>query len=137
MLLLADPDVVLGQMLRIQVTDPFSQPVSTATLSIGDQDVPTDDDGSAVFSGLGAGPHSTAVSAPDIATQALEIAQSEGTETVEMQLQTVSEVIDGEATLGTRSKGVQPLESAVPVELSLGERLRGTGQCETGRPLQM
>ena len=137
LLLLAKPDIVLGQMLTVQVTDPFSQPVSTATVSIGGQDVPTDDDGTATFSGLGAGPHSAVVSAPDFATQALEIAESEGSVTVEMQLQAVSEVIDVEATLGTRSQGVQPLESAVPVELILGERLRGTGQFETGRALQM
>ncbi|MDE0101002.1 MAG: TonB-dependent receptor [Bryobacterales bacterium] len=137
MLLLAKPDIVYGQTLRVQVMDPFSQPITTATVSIGDQEVPTDDGGTAIFSGLGAGPHSAVVSAPDFATRALEVTQSEGTVTVELQLQAVSEVIDVEATVGTRSQGVQPLESAVPVELILGERLRATGQFETGRALQM
>ncbi len=134
---IAWPGVAIGQTLSVEVVDPFSQPVPNATVSIGDRSIPTDDGGTATFAGLGAGPHSAVVSAPSFATQVLEIAESEGTVSVELQLQAISEVIDVEANVGTRSQGIQPLESAVPVELVLGERLRSTGQFETGRALQM
>ena len=126
-----------GQTLEIKVVDPFSDPVVNATVVIGDQEVPTDDSGSAIFQGLGSGPHSIVVTAPDFATAVEDIAESEGTVMITLQLQVVSEVIDVEAHVGTRSQGVQPLESAVPVEIVLGERLRSTGQLETGRALQM
>ena len=135
-LLLWAPPVV-GQVLSVKVVDPFSDAVTNATVAIGDQEVPTDDSGIAVFSGLGAGPHSLVVTAPDFAAASQEVSESEGSVTVKLQLQVVSEVIDVEATVGTRSEGVQPLESAVPVQLVLGERLRSTGQLEAGRALQM
>ena len=128
---------VAGQTLSVKIVDPFSDAVVNASVVIGDQDVPTDDSGVATFSGLGAGPHSLVVIAPGFATAVQEVAQSDGSVTISLQLQAVSEVIDVEANVGTRSRGVQPLESAVPVELVLGERLRSTGQIETGRALQM
>ena len=134
--LLAAPSAI-GQTLSIQVIDPFSDAVVNASVAIGDQEVPTDDSGVAAFSGLGAGPHSVVVTAPDFAAASQDVAESEGSITITLQLQAISEVIDVEANVGTRSRGVQPLESAVPVELVLGERLRSTGQIETGRALQM
>ena len=128
---------VSGQSLDVKVVDQFSDPVVNATVAIGDMEVPTDDSGSATFQGLGSGPHSVVVSAPEFATAVEDVVESEGTVTITLKLQAVSEVIDVTANLGTRTQGVQPLESAVPVELVLGERLRSTGQLETGRALQM
>ncbi|MDE0124189.1 MAG: TonB-dependent receptor [Bryobacterales bacterium] len=129
--------LVSGQTLSVTVVDPFSDAVTNATVAIGDVEVPTDDSGVAIFSGLGDGPHSVVVIAPDFAAAVREVTESEGSVTIKLQLQVVSEVIDVEANVGTRSTGVQPLESSVPVELVLGERLRSTGQLETGRALQM
>ncbi len=134
-LLWASP--VFGQTLSVKVVDPFSDAVTNASVAIGDQEIPTDDSGIAIFSGLGDGPHSLVVTAPDFAAASREVSESEGSVTVKLQLQVVSEVIDVEASVGTRSEGVQPLESAVPVQLVLGERLRSTGQLEAGRALQM
>ncbi len=128
---------VSGQSLDVKVVDQFSDPVVNATVAIGDMEVPTDDSGSATFQGLGSGPHSVVVSAPEFATAVEDVVESEGTVTITLKLQAVSEVIDVTANLGTRTQGVQPLESAVPVELVLGEHLRSTGQLETGRALQM
>ncbi len=128
---------VSGQSLDVKVVDQFSDPVVNATVAIGDMEVPTDDSGSATFQGLGSGPHSVVVSAPEFATAVEDVVEFEGTVTITLKLQAVSEVIDVTANLGTRTQGVQPLESAVPVELVLGERLRSTGQLETGRALQM
>ena len=126
-----------GQALSVKVIDPFSDAVTNASVAIGDQEIPTDDNGIAIFVDLGDGPHSVVVSAPDFAGASREVAGSERSVTIQLQLEVVSEVIDVEARVGTRSEGVQPLESAVPVELVLGERLRSTGQLETGRALQM
>ena len=126
-----------AQTLSVTVVDPFSDPVANATVTIGDAEVPTDNGGVAVFSDLVDGPHSVVVTAPEFATSITEVAESEGSVTIKLQLLAVSEVIDVEANVGTRSEGVQPLASAVPVELVLGERLRSTGQLETGRALQM
>ncbi len=128
---------LIGQTLNVSVVDPFSDPVPNASVTIGNSEVPTDSSGVAVFAGLGAGPHSVVVAAPGFATTAQEISTADGSVTITLQLLAVSEVIDVEANVGTRSQGVQPLESAVPVELVLGERLRSTGQMETGRALQM
>ena len=128
---------VSGQSLDVKVVDQFSDPVVNATVAIGDMEVPTDDSGSATFQGLGSGLHSVVVSAPEFATAVEDVVEFEGTVTITLKLQAVSEVIDVTANLGTRTQGVQPLESAVPVELVLGERLRSTGQLETGRALQM
>ncbi len=130
-------NTLFGQTLSVKVVDPFSDAVVNASVTIGDSEVPTDDAGVAVFMGLGAGPHSIVVAAPDFATAVQDLDASEGSVTIKLQLQAVSEVIDVEANVGTRSQGVQPLESAVPIELVLGERLRSTGQIETGRALQM
>lgn len=126
-----------AQSLTIVVVDQFSDAVVNATVAIGDMEVPTDNRGSAAFQGLDSGPHSVVVSAPEFATAVEDVAESEGTVTISLQLQAVSEVIDVTANVGTRAEGVQPLDSAVPVELVLGERLRSTGQLETGRALQM
>ena len=126
-----------GQALKVTVIDPFSDAVTNASVAIGDQEMPTDDSGMAVFAGLGDGPHSVLVSAPNFAAASREVARSEGSLTIQLQLEVVSDVVNVEASVGTRSEGVQPLESAVPIELVLGERLRSTGQLETGRALQM
>ena len=126
-----------GQTLEVKVVDQFSAAVVNATVEIGDQEVLTDASGSAIFQGLGSGPQSIVVTAPGFATAIEDVAESEGTVRITLQLQAISEVINVEAHVGTRSQGVQPLESAVPVDVVLGEHLRGTGQLETGRALQM
>ncbi len=125
------------QGLQVRVVDPFDDVVTNATVSVGGQSVPTDDSGMATLTGLGAGPHSVVVTAPQFAPASRDVDQSDGTVTIRLQLEVVSEVIDVRANVGTRSDGVRPLESSVPVELVLGERLRSTGQLETGRALQM
>ena len=125
------------QGLQVRVVDPFDASVTNATVAIGDQEVPTDDSGVATFTGLGGGPHSVVVTAPEFAAAIQDVAESEGTVTIRLQLAVVSEVVDVQANVGTRSAGVRPLESSVPVELVLGERLRTSGQIETGRALQM
>ena len=102
---------VSGQSLDVKVVDQFSDPVVNATVAIGDMEVPTDDSGSATFQGLGSGPHSVVVSAPEFATAVEDVVESEGTVTITLKLQAVSEVIDVTANLGTRTQGVQPLES--------------------------
>ncbi len=126
-----------GQTLEVKVVDSFSDAIVSASVTIGGREILTDASGAATFAGLGAGPHSVVVSAPGFGTAVQEVAQSEGTVTITLQLRVVSDIIDVEANVGTRSEGVQPLESAVPVELVLGERLRSTGQLEAGRALQM
>ena len=103
--------LVPGQTLNVKVIDPFSDAVVNAIVAVGDTEVPTDDSGVAVFSGLGDGPHSLVVIAPDFATAIQEVAESDGSVTIKLQLQAVSEVIDVQAKVGTRSDGVQPLES--------------------------
>ncbi len=126
-----------GQTLQIKVVDPFGEAVTNATVAIGDQQIPTDNSGTAAFPGLGAGPHSVVVTAPDFVQATRVVAQSDGIVEIPLQLQLVSEVIDVVAHVGTRSEGVQPLESSVPIALVPGERLRASGQMETGRALQM
>lgn len=125
------------QGLQVRVVDPFDAAVTNASVAIGDQEVPTDDSGIATFTGLGSGPHSVVVTAPEFAPALRDVADSEGTVTIRLQLAVVSEIVDVQANVGTRSDGVRPLESSVPVELVLGERLRTSGQIETGRALQM
>ncbi len=140
LLLLVDVSAspAMGQQpLQVRVLDPFDAVVTNATVTIGDQQVPTDDNGMAAFAGLGDGPHSVVVTAPDFAPASQDVDQSQGTVTIRLQLEVVSEIVDVQANVGTRSEGVRPLESSVPVELVLGERLRSTGQIETGRALQM
>ena len=126
-----------GQTLEVKVVDPFSDAVVNATVEIGDQEMLTDASGSAIFQGLGSEPQYIVVTAPGFATAVEDVDKPEGTVTITLQLQVISEVVDVKANVGTRSQGVQPLESAVPVEVVLGERLRSTGQLETGRALQM
>ncbi len=125
----------IGQeCLIIRVVDPSGAPVPTATVTIGAVDQPTDDLGVANFCGLGNGPHSVTVSAPNLQTGVRTINQSVGSVTIALRLETVSSEV---VVVGTRSEGREPLASPVPVELVIGERLRNSGHVETGRALQM
>ena len=120
--------------LTIQVFDPSGAAVPTATVTIGDASQPTDDSGIASFCQLGDGPHTVSVTAPNLQSASRTVDQSEGLITIALQLEVVSEDV---VVVGSRTEGREPLESPVPVELMLGDRLRNTGQVETGRALQM
>ena len=91
------------QTLEVKVVDPFSFGVTNAMVAIGDQVVRTDGTGTAVFQSLGTGPHSVVVSAPGFATAIEAVAESEGAVTIELTLQSVSEVIDVQSNVGTRA----------------------------------
>ena len=122
------------QCLEVEVLDPSSTPVLNATVSIGDRKQPTDDAGRTIFCKLGAGSHLIIVSAPGFQTKEESVQQAEDLITFVLQLAIVSEEL---VVVGTRTKGRDPLESSVPVELVPGERLRRSGLLETGRALQM
>ena len=109
--------VASAQTLEVKVVDPFSFAVTNATVTIGDQEVPTDGTGMAVFHSLGAGPHSVVVSAPDFATAIEAVAGSEGTVTIELTLQAGSNVVDVQANVGTRSQPRTVTESVVPIDI--------------------
>ncbi len=120
--------------LAIRVLDPAGAVIPNATVSIGGQSQPTDDAGMVNFCGLGSGTHTVTVETPGLATKSQEFAKNSGVVVISMDLETVaSEVV----VVGTRAAGREPLESPVPVELVLGERLRNSGHVETGRALQM
>ena len=125
----------IGQeCLRIRVVDPSGVPVPSATITIGAVNQPTDDASDAIFCGLGNGPHSVTVSAPNFQTVAQTVDQSVGSVMIELGLEIVSSEV---VVVGTRGEGREPLASPVPVELVPGERLRNSGHVETGRALQM
>ena len=125
----------IGQeCLRIRIVDPSGVPVPSATVTIGTVNQPTDDAGGAIFCCLGNGPHSVTVSAPNFQTVAQTVDQSVGSVMIKLGLGIVSSEV---VVVGTRSEGRDPLESSVPVELVLGERLRRSSLLETGRALQM
>ena len=120
--------------LRIQVVDPSGAAVPNATVAIGDASQPTDDSGIVNFCQLGEGPHQVSVSAPNLQNASRTTSQSTGLMTISLQLEIVAEDVK---VVGSRIEGREPLESPVPVELVLGERLRNSGHVETGRALQM
>ena len=125
-----------GQCLEVRVVDPSGVVLSNATVSIGERQMPTDDAGAVNFCDLGAGPHTLTVQAPGFEAHTRQVSGAEGSITVTLQIPVVTETVDVVA-VGTRTEGRQPLESPVPVDLIVGERLRRSGQMETGRALQM
>ena len=114
-----------AQTLEVRVIDPLSFAVTNATVRIGNQEVATDDTGTAVFHDLDAGPHSVVVTAPDFATAVEEVAGSEGTVTIEMALRTVSNTIEVQANVGTRAQPRSVTESAVPIDVIASDDLVG------------
>ena len=114
-----------AQTLEVRVIDPLSFAVTNATVRIGNQEVATDDTGTAVFHDLDAGPHSVVVTAPDFATTVEEVAGSEGTVTIEMALRTVSNTIEVQANVGTRAQPRSVTESAVPIDVISSDDLVG------------
>ena len=120
--------------LRVVVTDPSGATVPTATVTIGDVSQPVDDSGVAAFCQLGEGPHALSVTAPNLRSASRAVGQSAGLIRISLQLEVVAQDV---VVVGSRAEGREPLESPVPVELMLGERLRNTGHVETGRALQM
>lgn len=133
-LLLAASPATGQECLEIKVVDPWGAQVPTATVSVGGQSQPADDSGTANLCGLGDGPHSVTVTAPGFAAEARTVENSAGSVTVALELETVAAEV---VVVGTRSEGREPLESPVPVESVIGERLRNSGHVETGRALQM
>ncbi len=132
--LVASQVAIAQDCLRVQVIDPSGATVPTATVTIGDVSQPTDDSGIASFCRLGNGPHTVSVAAPDLQSASRTVSQSAGLITINLRLEVVSEDV---VVVGSRTEGREPLESPVPVELMLGERLRNSGHVETGRALQM
>ena len=114
-----------AQTLEVRVIDPLSFAVTNATVRIGNQEVATDDTGTAVFHDLDAGPHSVVVTAPDFATAVEEVAGSEGTVTIEMALRSVSNTIEVQANVGTRAQPRSVTESAVPIDVISSDDLVG------------
>ena len=130
----SQPRQLPRECLAIQVVDPSSAPVPTATVTIGAVEQPTDDQGIATFCGLGAPAHAVTVTAPNFQSAGQTSDRSAGSVTIRLRLAVVSAEV---VVVGTRSEGREPLESPVPVELVVGERLRNSGHVETGRALQM
>ena len=129
------PSKLAGQdCLTIAVIDPSGAAVPTATVAIGAVQQPTDDVGRATFCDLGPAPHSVAVTAPYLEPRTRIVRQESGVVTVPLRLEVVSSDV---VVVGSRIEGREPLDSPVPVELVLGERLRTSGHVETGRALQM
>ena len=64
------------------------------------------------------------VAVPGFGTATQTIGKSESNSTVALDLETV---IAEPIVVGTRSQSQRPLESRVPVELVIGERLRNCG----------
>ena len=120
--------------LTIQVVDPSGASVPTATVTIADTSQPTDNAGIANFCQLGDGPHPVSVTAPNFQDASRTVNQSAGLIVINLTLEVVAADV---AVVGSRIEGREPLESPVPVELVLGERLRNSGHVETGRALQM
>ncbi len=122
--------VANAQTLEVKVVDPFSFAVTNAMVAIGDRQVPTDGTGTAVFQSLGAGPHSVVVSAPDFATAIEEVAEPEGTVTIELRLPALSEVIDVSANVGTRAQTRTVTESVVPIDVISSNDIVGRGDMD-------
>lgn len=132
---LTGPQVVAAQdCLTIRVVDPSGAAVPTATVTIGTASQPTDDSGTASFCNLGDGPHTVSVTAPNLQAASRTVNLQTGLITIPLQLETVTEDV---VVVGSRLEGREPLESPVPVELVIGERMRRSGHVETGRALQM
>ena len=125
-----------AQTLEVKVVDPLSFAVTNATVAIGDREVRTDGTGTAVFQSLGAGPHSVVVSAPGFATAIEEVAESEGTVTIELQVQSVSEVINVQANVGTRALPRTVTESVVPIDVISSNDLVGRGDTDIADQLR-
>ncbi len=125
---------IAQECLTIRVADPSGAPVPTATVTIAAASQPTDDQGDATFCGLGNPPHSVTVTAPNFQAVERMTDQSAGLVTISLRLGIVSTEV---VVVGTRAEGREALESPVPVELVVGERLRNSGHVETGRALQM
>ena len=124
--------VASAQTLEVKVVDPLSFAVTNATVTIGDQEVPTDGTGTAVFHSLGVGPYSVVVSAPDFVTAIQEVVRSEGTVTIQLTLQALSEVIviDVQANVGTRALPRTVTESVVPIDVISSNNLVGRGDMD-------
>ena len=125
-----------AQTLEIRVVDPSSLAVTGAAVAIGDRQAPTDGTGTAVFQGLGAGPHSVVVSAPGFATAIEDVAASEGIVTIELTLSALSEVIEVSASVGTRAQARTVTESAVPIDVISTDDIAGPGGMDIGDRLR-
>ena len=123
-----------AQTLQVRVVDPSSFAVTNATVAIGDREVRTDGTGTAVFQSLGAGPHSVVVSAPDFATAIEQVAESEGTVTIELALDRtpVEEII----VVGTRALPRTVTESVVPVDVISSSDMVGRGDTDIADQLR-
>ena len=122
--LLAPPLAAQDDCLKIMVTDPSGAAVPAATVVIGAAEQPTDDQGAAVFCGLGAGPHSVTVTAPGLAAVEQTVTQSTGTVMIEMQIAAVTQEL---VVVGSRTEGRTVMESAVPVDLVTADEFMEQG----------
>ncbi len=118
LLLLAVQPAVAQDCLTVKVLDPSGVVVQNASVVIGATEVPTDDEGLALFCGLGTGPHSVLAIAPGLAPGDVTVNQSSGEIVIQLELETVTEQI---VVIGSRTEGRAVLESAVPVDIVAAE----------------
>ena len=114
LLALLAPQAATSQCLEIQVLDPSSTQLPTATVAVGSKEVPVDDSGLASLCELGPGPHSILVFAPGFEPQELTVQESSGQITVTLQIETVTQEL---VVIGTRAEARTVTESLVPVDV--------------------
>ncbi len=102
------------ECLRVVVLDPTGATVPNATVAVGSQQQPTDNQGIATLCGLGDGPHQVLATAPGLAPGEITVAESSGEVRIPLALATVAEQI---VVIGSRTGGRAVLESAVPVDI--------------------
>ncbi len=119
--------------LSITVLDPSGNPVPTATVAIGAQEMPADNAGVATFCGMGAGPHQVMAIAPDFAPREITILESSGKVEISIEVAVVTEQI---VVIGSRTEGRAVLESAVPVDIVSAEDFTNQGDTDVVNQLR-
>lgn len=119
--------------LKVLVLDPSGAPVPGATVALGVTEETTDDAGLASFCGLGEGPHSAVAFAEGLAAAEQTVAQSSGTVTFALELESVTEEL---VVVGSRTEGRTVLESAVPVDLITSEEFTEQGDTDLANQLR-
>lgn len=74
---------LLGQALRVKLIDPFSHALTSASMAVADQEMPTDDSGAAILADPAGGPELVVVRARNSATASRGVAGSERSVTIQ------------------------------------------------------